>query len=900
MSWRCPLLPLRPSRLLAAALLMLLCGLSCSEDPTGSVVSLRSPATFLYAPNCVIDGSWHRFSDCPDPDRIVDQAFVTNEETASLSYVSIGTAGAKLSDTRLGVPGLTGVPIGERPRDAAATSDGAFVLTVNTLSSDISVVEVAKRREVLRVPTPEPPVKLTPVGDAFWLFYPSGLVEIRALAFDCGAGSNQYDENLCALDETQIAFEVSASFLVEGQPKAALSLPTNERVFVSYTDKLYLSVLVPESSQETCLQSGEMPPCEVERLPGGYGCSDGLDNDGDGFIDGEDPQCYLRGGAESVDGVGVLTRGACNDGIDNDGDGFADAFDPGCTSTNDGGEEDGQQELQLPQCVDGIDNDGDGLVDNRDADCLDSSDGSEDGSSLLPACDDGVDNDQDGAIDFPEDSGCDSFSDDTEGATNSCGDGLDNDGDGLVDLEDSGCSDLSDDSEGAARGFCNDGVDNDGDGAIDLADDGCYGASGMTEKNVERSGLGPMAVDPGGSLYVVDSTEWQVIVIDLATSQVVDAGARNPFSTGPGIRVNAMPKAVAADIRSSTIVDAGGGVTIKRDEAVFYAATTAGTLDVGSVSQTFQRFENQTVTDTVELPTLKVGDNRDSVASVVSRRCLNIFCDESSLPTIELRARPSVFVTDAGALLTTGDDGKPTSVPVDELYVPETWQLIYEGILPNAERSDGLFDAAGGELRFGGNFCSLGVVAGDHVIVEDSPSSQKGLDCGELRDKTREFEVAQVRADALYLQPLDDPTTSSQLPNRSCYPWGTRFTVRASKQFVASGTETGSLLGRSSRGGVCSDAAGPLGGGRFAFDEKFENALFKTTIPTGSLPAERGVGIEFSVTSGYVGLRLQTGPLPGDVVVVPTLSRKYVFVPDGGSNQVFIFDAANFSSFESL
>ena len=42
----------------------------------------------------------------------------------------------------------------------------------------------------------------------------------------------------------------------------------------------------------------------------------------------------------------------CFDGVDNDGDGFTDQNDPDC-----------------PRCFDGIDNDGDGLIDEADPDC---------------------------------------------------------------------------------------------------------------------------------------------------------------------------------------------------------------------------------------------------------------------------------------------------------------------------------------------------------------------------------------------------------------------------------------------------------------------------------------------------------------------------------------------------
>ena len=53
-------------------------------------------------------------------------------------------------------------------------------------------------------------------------------------------------------------------------------------------------------------------------------CSDGLDNDGDGAIDGADAGCF--GTSSNIENP------QCNDGYDNDGDGFADyGGDPDCT-----------------------------------------------------------------------------------------------------------------------------------------------------------------------------------------------------------------------------------------------------------------------------------------------------------------------------------------------------------------------------------------------------------------------------------------------------------------------------------------------------------------------------------------------------------------------------------------
>jgi Tol biopolymer transport system component len=86
-------------------------------------------------------------------------------------------------------------------------------------------------------------------------------------------------------------------------------------------------------------------------------CSNGIDDDGDGYVDyPDDPGCTSPSDpSEHADTPG------CDDGIDNDGDGLIDMQDPGCPFP--------QAPIENPPCDDGIDNDGDGLVDMADPMC---------------------------------------------------------------------------------------------------------------------------------------------------------------------------------------------------------------------------------------------------------------------------------------------------------------------------------------------------------------------------------------------------------------------------------------------------------------------------------------------------------------------------------------------------
>ncbi|PIN89627.1 hypothetical protein COU60_03385 [Candidatus Pacearchaeota archaeon CG10_big_fil_rev_8_21_14_0_10_34_76] len=101
-------------------------------------------------------------------------------------------------------------------------------------------------------------------------------------------------------------------------------------------------------------------------------CNDGLDNDGDGWIDMDDPGCgYIR----DVDENNSPRAYQCSDGLDNDGDGLIDGFDPDCSSWGD----DSESSLRGTQCSDGLDNDGDGLIDMDDPDCESELDNDESG-----------------------------------------------------------------------------------------------------------------------------------------------------------------------------------------------------------------------------------------------------------------------------------------------------------------------------------------------------------------------------------------------------------------------------------------------------------------------------------------------------------------------------------------
>ena len=131
-------------------------------------------------------------------------------------------------------------------------------------------------------------------------------------------------------------------------------------------------------------------------------CSDERDNDEDGLIDCEDPDCD---GQVSVDEnntpgfceyPGELT---CDDNFDNDGDGTTDCDDSNCSQNID------CASTTVEDCNNDIDDDSDGMIDCQDSDC--------DGFPSVDA------NNMPGFCEF--------------GSETDCTDGFDNDGDGDAD-----------------------------------------------------------------------------------------------------------------------------------------------------------------------------------------------------------------------------------------------------------------------------------------------------------------------------------------------------------------------------------------------------------------------------------------------------------------------------------
>jgi hypothetical protein len=122
-------------------------------------------------------------------------------------------------------------------------------------------------------------------------------------------------------------------------------------------------------------------------------CDNLSDDDGDTFVDCDDPDCAREPACTTLEYCWNIDNGNDRNPVDDDGDGLANWDDPDCAPT--------PWSCPPEVCDDGIDNDGNTLLDCDDPDCWD-----QPVCLVEDICDDGIDNDGDELIDC-DDPDCD-------------------------------------------------------------------------------------------------------------------------------------------------------------------------------------------------------------------------------------------------------------------------------------------------------------------------------------------------------------------------------------------------------------------------------------------------------------------------------------------------------------
>ncbi|WP_437806496.1 hypothetical protein [Sorangium sp. So ce1078] len=207
-------------------------------------------------------------------------------------------------------------------------------------------------------------------------------------------------------------------------------------------------------------------------------CSNGYDDDGDGYPDCSDPDCQWQPFCAPMSEDNDV---ACSNGYDDDADGVTDCSDSDC-----------QWQPYCAQwredndvtCSNGYDDDGDGYADCSDPECQWQPYCVQWREDNDAACSNGYDDDGDGYADCsdPECQGqpsCAPWGENTDWA---CSNGYDDDGDGYADCSDPECQwqpyceQLREDNDVA----CSNGYDDDGDGYADCSDPECQGQPSCT------------------------------------------------------------------------------------------------------------------------------------------------------------------------------------------------------------------------------------------------------------------------------------------------------------------------------------------------------------------------------------------------------------------------------------
>ncbi|MCO4760457.1 MAG: hypothetical protein KC502_03090 [Myxococcales bacterium] len=751
------------------------CGTTSPTPPDG----LRNPRGIALA--CVSGDTTKPLSACGTEDSV--RAFVTGGSLGSVAIAHTTGSGESKSlqwlDTDTSVPGFTPLVVGDLPTTIVADlKNPQWLYMTLALGQELVRMDAAKpsKAELKRLALSFTPTAMvvTAAGQLFLADAAGGAVwRVEASAFDSG---------------TAAAMKIETG----GSPHGLTVVAKTDELYVSHRDHAHVTVIA--------LKAGAVSG----RISLGPACGDGLDNDLDGQTDTADSGCDSR--TDRFEGDPEVGS-ACADGKDNDGDGQTDDADLGCMATS-----------TVDACRDGVDNDGDGKTDfPADSGCIGFASNTERANAA--SCADGLDNDGDGKTDVA-DAKCATETDDTElapveaGVTTACNDGIDNDGDGKVDLDDADCDGAS--SDGELRAACNDGIDNDGDGKTDLADSACVSRASASEVLGDTSPIAKIASTFGGEWVVVTrQRDRSALIIDTKTRTLLVPGASDgaPFRRASildrrdgvfGVALGAQPLALTP-------------VTFKGRDAIAVAMQLSGLVILEFAED-------------VPVEPRKLDDNDNPITTVKSTIGLaldKLNPTQSARPTLtiagkslDMGTKPPQRHASFGSLSKqTSDDGETRYYGIamseaSEEHRSESWKIRAEGQIPGSERHSGQLPLANTLVDPTADFCRLGVVAGDMLLIKRGTGAK---DCGGLQGDTLRYRITKVAPTSLQLEGgvVDQPLTLANqlnppaaiavpLPTAGCLPRRSiHYEVRADGWLVE-GSRTGLLSRRGSTGGTCS------------------------------------------------------------------------------------------------
>lgn len=544
-------------RPLALSLVLpLLAATACAPPRPGDPQTLDSPQAIAAVAWCpVLDELGETMlaylpatdATCAD-DTLVPQhrALIANAGSQELHVLDVDLRNPYYVDLERGVPGENGIEVPEGTNRVAALPHPAFAVATTADPPTLHFVapargtlvpfdgtedgafELRESATLLEVLPGEPSDAIATVvvdePDA-------GRLRLLQVGYGCIA-----DDGRVEMDCAQRAVVRDFGGLDVGGVVRDLAVAPDGRAWLTLRNRPELFEVALGEPARTDACGGAT--CLIATHAVGQPCRDGLDNDGDGLVDADDPQCFDGTGLEAgLEVEGALTT--CTNGIDDDGDGVLDADDPGCRDAADRDEGD---DYAPDRCTDGVDNDLDGLIDANDPDCA--TEGSGDGS---------------GAASGGEGRALLSTALPYELEPPTCSNGIDDDGDGLVDWP---------------------------------ADTDCYGPSSGREARTEKSEPTLVGVlPPGDVVAVVDAVSPQVLFLDAALGAPIEVNAFDPWIETVGAPLpNGIATAMLPDVVEFDSALEDGG-TARVQQRLLHIASTSGIVHTYSVDTTFIRLD---------------------------------------------------------------------------------------------------------------------------------------------------------------------------------------------------------------------------------------------------------------------------------------------------------------------
>ncbi len=331
---------------------------ACTEAPAIPASAFSLPIDFSYA--CEGAGQTvapeireeaARLADgrlCPENGASEGDLFglVLNREPAGVVVLNIRADGSRaFIDSDFFVPGVTPIPVCDNPQRIIRASDySEFYVLCGGADPTVTVLRLKDFGAVLDYETLDHALPGIPAA---------------AVAVDGAVVIASADDPV--LWVLQAGAGDAAPTVTELQlPARVLDIAHHDdELFVTWVGRPVLSRLAIDG---TIVEEHGLVPA----------CRDTLDNDGDGLVDRDDPDCINGEDSDEsavnairlttvAESLGSDTVSLCENGIDDDGDGLTDSTDPACL---DGGAGEG-----VAECGDGLDNNGDGLIDLADPGC---------------------------------------------------------------------------------------------------------------------------------------------------------------------------------------------------------------------------------------------------------------------------------------------------------------------------------------------------------------------------------------------------------------------------------------------------------------------------------------------------------------------------------------------------